>query len=327
MSERPHTAVEPPPALSRAASAARAGDLDLAARILREPDRPGEPGGPGGGAAGTLALLDLRARVHAQRGELAEADACWARVQALAPDDADAAAGRRTIAEIRSGRLRARPAVRPRRAVVAAAVAGLLLAGGGAWLASGADTGAEGAQRGAPSGTDRLREELHRETRRADALQGRLDSAETAAAAAAGRRARVLDAVEERLAMPGVFLRRGDASVTVAFGTGLFPHGTVITREGAALLERIGRGLADMEVTTTVTGHTATVPGSPSSGGSALALARARVAVDHLSREGGPPLTAFTLTSGDQRGAPFPDAPRNRTVTLLVTPDERPAAH
>jgi flagellar motor protein MotB len=205
-------------------------------------------------------------------------------------------------------------------------VAGLLRAGGGAGLASGAGTGAAGEPRGAPAGTDRLREELHRQTRRADALQDRLDSAGTAAAATAGRRARALDAAEEGLALPGVLLRRGGESVTVLFETGLFPHDTVITREGAALLGRIGRRLADMDVTTTVTGHTATVPGSPSSGGSALALARARVAVDHLSRDGGPPLTAFTLTSGDQRGAPFPDAPRNRTVTLLVTPGERPAA-
>ncbi|MFB7701694.1 hypothetical protein ACFC0H_07320, partial [Streptomyces niveus] len=100
-------------AVSRAHSAARAGDLDLAARLLDELgelDGPGEPGEPGGvGRATVVAALNLRAKVHAQRGELPEADACWSRVEALAPDDPDAAAGRRRLAEIGAGRRHARP--------------------------------------------------------------------------------------------------------------------------------------------------------------------------------------------------------------------------
>ncbi|MGH3242437.1 MAG: hypothetical protein ACRDNL_18820, partial [Spirillospora sp.] len=57
--------------MDRARSAARAGDLDTALRLLSELDNA-KAAGP--------AALDLLARVHAQRGEYKEADACWARV-------------------------------------------------------------------------------------------------------------------------------------------------------------------------------------------------------------------------------------------------------
>ncbi|MFD9870352.1 hypothetical protein ACFWWX_24440, partial [Streptomyces niveus] len=111
-------------ALSRAHSAARAGDLDLAARLLDELDGLDGPDAFSDRAT-VLAALNLRAKVHAQRGELTEADACWSRVEAIAPGDPDAAAGRRTLAKIAAGRRHARPVVHTGRvAVVAAALAG-----------------------------------------------------------------------------------------------------------------------------------------------------------------------------------------------------------
>lgn len=111
--------------LSRARSTARAGDLDEAARLLDELD-----------ADESVDVLDLRARVHAQRGRLAEADACWTKVQALAPEHRGAAAGRKTIARITEHRRPFRPLVHPGWAMVAgvAVTCAVLIAGVG-WAA------------------------------------------------------------------------------------------------------------------------------------------------------------------------------------------------
>ena len=89
--------------LARARALARHGRYAEAAGLLDQ--FPGdEP-----------ALLDLRARVHAQQGQLDQADSSWARAQQIAPGTAEYAAGRRRIAAIRArgGRRRfARPACR-----------------------------------------------------------------------------------------------------------------------------------------------------------------------------------------------------------------------
>ena len=62
------------------------------------------------------------------------------------------------------------------------------------------------------------------------------------------------------------------------------------------------------------------VPGGRTSGGSSVAHGRALRAAQQLADGSGLPLTAFTLVSADQADGPFPDAARNRTVSLLVTP-------
>ncbi|WP_279581233.1 tetratricopeptide repeat protein [Fodinicola feengrottensis] len=73
--------------VDRARTAAYAGDLDEAERILATlaPDATDE-------------ALDLRARVYAQRGDFAEADAWWARI----PESPGAVAGRPLIAAIKA---------------------------------------------------------------------------------------------------------------------------------------------------------------------------------------------------------------------------------
>lgn len=354
-------------ALSRAHSAARAGDLDLAARLLDELDARGgltvpdtdsrpAPGaeadtGTGAGAgtgnaadhATVLAALNLRAKVHAQRGELAEADACWSRVEAVAPGDPDAAAGRRTLAKIAAGRRHARPVVHTGRlAVVAAALAGAALIGGGGWLLADGGDGdrpPSDSVADADTGSERLEEA----SRRADALEERLAAREAGDTAAAARRDSTLDAVEKRLAMPGVEIRRhADDDVQVVFSAGVFPYDSVIGPQGAAALTEIGRRLADLNsdsgpgagggagVETTVVGHSVAVPGGAPSGGSVVALDRARVAAQYLAQDSDLRLTDFRLVSADQRRGPFPateaNAPRNRTVTLLITPKEPPPA-
>ncbi|MFC8827698.1 hypothetical protein ACFT9I_20425 [Streptomyces sp. NPDC057137] len=341
-------------AVNRAHSAARAGDLALAARLL---DELGELDWPDAGRvslekadtesgadrATVLAALNLRAKVHAQRGELAEADACWSRVEALAPDDPDAAAGRRTLAKIAAGRRHARPVVHTGRvAVIAAALVGAALIGGGGWLFANADDGegGEGGDGGRASKSvaesDTGSERLRVESRRADELKARLAAIEDGFTADAEQRDSTLDEVAKRLAMPGVEIRRHAEDVQLVFSTGVFPYDSVISPEGAEALTEIGRRLADLEseagtgVETTVVGHSVAVPGGAPSGGSVVALNRARVAAQYLAQDSDLRLTDFRLVSADQRRGPFPatdaNAPRNRTVTLLITPKEpRPA--
>ncbi|GGK22597.1 hypothetical protein GCM10011583_63180 [Streptomyces camponoticapitis] len=349
--------------VNRAHSAARAGDLDQAARLLDELDTGGHldasrvsfaktGSGSGGDSraerATVVAALNLRAKVHAQRGELTEADACWTRVEALAPGDPDAAAGRRTLAKIATGRRHARPVVNTGRvAVVAAAlaatVAGVALVGGAVRLISdGEDDGgrASGSVTEADTGSERLRAE----SQRADELKERLAALESDNKADADRRDSTLDEAAERLAMPGVEIRRHADDIQLVFSTGVFPYDSVISREGATALTEIGRRLADLGsgpgseseagpaagVETTVVGHSVAVPGGAPSGGSVVALERARVAAQYLAQDSDLRLTDFRLVSADQRRGPFPateaNAPRNRTVTLLITPKEPSAA-
>ncbi|NJP97226.1 hypothetical protein HCN51_48720 [Nonomuraea sp. FMUSA5-5] len=337
-------------AVDRARTAARSGDLDGAIRLLGEvgppcADVPGYSGAGGDEAAradqeGIVAVLDLRARLHARRGELAEADRCWAAVQDLVPGHPGAEAGRRTIEEIRSGRRRARPLMHAGwLGVVAAAVAVVTLATGIVALGTGSEgTIAQGrlttaiAPPGAtappdatavPSATaspgaavsraDELREHI------AAVEAGQAAEAERTARQAASRR-RELAAIARKLTMPGVLVRRRSQDVRVRFREGLFPVSTEISDAGPALLRALGRRIAGMKVDTTVVGHAVPVPGGRTSGGSVVALGRALVAARHLAEGGRLPVTAFTLVSADQADNPFRDPRRNRTVTLLITP-------
>lgn len=292
--------------LYRARSAARTGDLAEAARLL---DGLGaEPP--------SVDVLDLRARVHAQRGELSDADRCWARVQELTPDDPAAAAGRALIEKIRAGRRRPRPVVITARAATAAVLVCTVAAGGIAWSTTGRPDQH-------PASTADERQPGPREARRAEALAERLAEIEEERTAAAAHRTRSLDAIAEALAMPGVVVHRRADEVQVVFESGLFGgDSTVVRQKSGALLRELGRRLAGLSARTTVIGHAVAVPGGPTSGGSPFALERAAAAAALLAEGGRLPLTAFSLATADQAAGPFPDAPRNRTVTLLLTPAE-----
>jgi hypothetical protein len=321
-------------ALHAAREAARAGDLDEAARLLADLDSVAELGPQGrepavgvdsvdvldrkarsdladpsrrlAGADGYwVDALDLKARVHAQRGEFAEADRCWARVQEFDADNAEAAAGRRTVGKILAGRRLARPLITAGRVtVVTSTVVCVLLAGGAAWLVVHAPAPAVAQQRDS----------------RADELQRRLDAADAARTAAADRRLKDLNAIAAAMTMPGVTAQRRADDVQVVFDAGLFPSEVEISPSGAALLAEVGRRLAGLDVQTTVVGHSVAVPGGPANGGSAIALERAEVATQHLAGGAGLPLTAFLLSTADQTQQPFPDDARNRTVTLVISP-------
>lgn len=287
-------------ALYQARAAAWAGDLAEAGRLLDELDTPR-----------SVAVLDLRARVHAQLGELDEADRCWGQVQELAPDDPGAAQGRRTIERIRAGRRRVRPVVTTGRvSVAAAALACAVLAGGATWLAQGDDT--------RPQQEAEQVQDLEEQLAASNSARA---AARDAQAAAESRHKQALDDIAGLLAMPGVVVERRDGDVRVFFETGLFgANGVTVSRDGSALLTELGRRLAGMPVDTTIVGHAVAVAGGPATGGAGIALDRAQAAAERLAEGGGLPLTAFTLVSGDQANGPFPDAARNRTVTLVVTP-------
>ncbi|UWE10640.1 hypothetical protein [Actinacidiphila bryophytorum] len=86
----------------------------------------------GGSGSADPAVLDLLARIHAQRGELAAADALWARVEEGDPRPAAATAagaGRRRIAAVQAGRARPSAGRRVAAAAVVAAAAGAAVAG------------------------------------------------------------------------------------------------------------------------------------------------------------------------------------------------------
>lgn len=293
--------------VSRARGLARAGQLADALRLLGE----AESTGPGGHRD----VLDLRARVHAQRGETAEAAECWQRVLALHPDDPAARAGLarlgRTGPVAALGRHRARTALVAAACVVTAVVVGVVTTLDGPPAArAGTDRAgtdrAAGAQSPGASATAGGGQEN----------PGAGGEKDPAADAAAARR---VAALAHDLRAPGLRSTVHGDSVEVAFTQGLFSEGAQLTPEGARQLARLGERLGGRQLAVTVHGHAATVPGAPRSGGSVVALWRALVAARELSAASGEPLTAFTTDSADQRDAPYPDPARNRTVTLVVS--------
>jgi hypothetical protein len=278
--------------VDRARTAARDGDLNRAARLLTELDDTDglDPAG-----------LDLLARVHGQRAEFAEADACWARI----PDtDPAAAAGRAAVARIEAGRRR-RPFWQPSRVLVVGVVAaGAVAAGGVVWARSLPPAGPDPAVVAA-------QQQVH-------AMEQQAAAAHASQAAAATSRARAVDQLAAALAMPGVRVVKQADAVEVLFDAGVFTYDDELSSTGATMLALMGVRLRTGSVT--VVGHAVPVAGGPQRGGSVLALARAVVAARELSRASGRPLTAFAVSTGDQAANPFPTAAANRTVTLLVTP-------
>ncbi|MFE5812060.1 tetratricopeptide repeat protein [Streptomyces sp. NPDC056479] len=290
--------------VSRARTAARSGDLDGALRLLHEADDPAVAAHPD--------VLDLLARLHAQRGELAQAAEYWRRVRQRHPRDPAAAAG---LARIdRLGRRWPRAALTRHRAGTALAAAVCAVAAitvGTVALTDGADGPAGEPGPSQADRAERLAERLDAE-RRAD--QARERTQETA------RRAEAATALADALRAPGISPVVREGSVEVAFADGLFSEGAELTPVGAERLAVLGERLAGRKARIEIYGQTATVPGAPRSGGSVLSLWRALIAARELSAAAGRPLTDFTTASADQRDAPFAGAARNRTVTVVITP-------
>jgi hypothetical protein len=290
-------ALTPPPVgldvvllVSRARALARSGDLGGALGLLHEAD---------GTELGTHRdVLDLRARVHAQRGETAEAAECWRRTLERQPDDPAARAGLARLG--RTGPVAALGRHRTRTALVAAVCAVTAVVAGVATTQDG--------RRPARADTDRAA---------GPQPPGASATGQEKNPAADGR----AFALAHELRAPGLRTAVHEDSVEVAFTEGLFSEGAQLTPAGAERLAVLGERLGGRRVAVTVHGHAATVPGAPRSGGSVVALWRALVAARELGAASGKPLTAFTTDSADQRDAPYPDAARNRTVTVVISPE------
>lgn len=291
--------------VSRARALARAGELSGALRLLREAE--------GTDLGGHRDVLDLRARVHAQRGETAEADQCWRRVLARHPEDPAARAGLarlgRTGPVAALGRHRTRTALVAAACVVTVAVAGVVTTPDGPRTAR-ADTDRAGTGRAAGAQSPGA-------SATAGGGQGNPGAGQEKDPSAARRAA----ALADDLRAPGTRVTVHGDSVEVAFTQGLFSEGAQLTPAGARQLALLGERLGGRHLAVTVHGHAATVPGAPRSGGSVVALWRALVAARELGAASGEPLTAFTTGSADQRDAPHPDPARNRTVTLVISPE------
>ncbi|GGK46412.1 tetratricopeptide repeat protein [Streptomyces flaveus] len=299
--------------VSRARAAARSGELDEALRLLRSADDPA--------VGGHRDVLDLLARVHAQRGELPEAAAHWRRVQERHPGDPAAAAGLARIARLGRGGPRAALARNRTRTALAAAVCVVAAVTAGTFALTDATADRQPAGHSAAPAQQAEQAEQAEAERIAQriAADHEADLARQRARESA-RKADAADALARELRAPGLRpVVRGN-SVEVAFTEGLFAEGDRLTPAGADRLAVLGDRLAGRQARIEIHGHAATVPGAPRSGGSVLALWRALVAARELSAASGKPLTAFTTTSADQQDAPYDTAARNRTVTVVITP-------
>ncbi|SEQ81509.1 hypothetical protein SAMN05216188_105205 [Lentzea xinjiangensis] len=273
--------------LARAAELARAGDHDAAQRILE-------------GLGRAPATLDLLARVHAQRGDLAAARAAWAEVLSGDPAHVSALAGTRLIDDITAGRRRAHPVpvalIGGSAALVAVALAAVLLP------ASSPDGEPPAAQEPATQ---------------SPAIRSSVPAATQPVAATPDPE------LLASLAAPEVRLTPAGTGVRVVFARGMFgPDSTALSQEGREQLQRWGRLLRGKRVRVTVFGHGVVVPGGPVTGGSATAVARAAAAVEVLAAAGEQPPAVFVLRSAEQSDAPHTgaDPAPNRTVTLRVDP-------
>lgn len=292
--------------IARAASAARRGDLAEADRLLCDIDATAGP---------NPAQLNLLARVHAQRGRFADADECWARVQAVDPKDVNAAAGRARVAAIEAGWSSARPILSAGRVAAAAAVVCVLAGGAVIWATTTGQVPSAGSAASAADGASSADDAV-----RADALAQQLAALQAERSDASSRLAAEINALARDLTIPGVRVGHRPDSVEVVFDEGLFVRSDRLTADGAAMLTALGERLSGRDVTITVVGHAVVVSGGPDRGGSVVALARALVAARALAESSGAPLTAFTLATADQAESPSSEPSRNRTVTLVVTP-------
>ncbi|MFE1027029.1 tetratricopeptide repeat protein [Streptomyces sp. NPDC058818] len=290
--------------VSRARTAARSGDPDSALRLLHEADEPG--------VATHRDVLDLLARVYAQRGDLARSAEYWQRVQERRPGDPAASAG---LARIdRLGRRGPRAALSRHRAGTALAAAICAVAAITACAVVLTDGAGGGTTQAGPSraeSAEQLAERLDAERR---AERARDQVRETA------RRTEAATALADTLRAPGISPVVRESSVEVTFADGLFSEGAQLTPTGAERLTRLGERLVGRTVRVEIYGQTATVPGAPTSGGSVLSLWRALIAARELSAASGKPLTAFTTASADQRDAAHATDAKNRTVTVVITP-------
>lgn len=309
------------PSFADAATLARNGDYAEAEKVLRE---------LGGRSSTDPELLDLLARIHAQRGELFDADECWALALRLDADFAPARTGRKRIAALVSSRLRPRTGRTVLAAAVLAAAIGAAGVAGGLLIGDRPDPAMlaelDDIQDGQGEQADRLDEldDLDDKLNELEDLDDKLDQT-------ALRQQRILDTVGTALTgNPALVARPDKGAMAVTFSNGVFSTGARLSDTGTTALADLVRRLRPMvaDVTITVVGHTEDAQVSSSTGyttNAELGLARAMVAAERMSDASELPLSTFLLSSSGAADPPFPNTTQksraqNRTVTVIVRP-------
>lgn len=268
----------------------------------------------GGARSDDVAVLDLLARVHAQQGDLAAADECWARVESLDPSHSGAREGRRRLRTIWSHR----PWPGPR---TGAAVAALLLAAGGAatgWSLAPREAPAAAADSttAEPNVLDRL-DQLHTEI------------AELREQAPQDPAAERLQTLRAALDDPRWTTRTQDGALTVTFRDAVFTAGGAeMSDAGRAALTDLATAAREPEgdLDVAVVGHTsdtAPAPGGPDN--AAVGLSRALAAGEVIAAEADLPLGEIAVATSGDVAPPHPNTDeagraRNQTVTVTLTP-------
>jgi flagellar motor protein MotB len=126
----------------------------------------------------------------------------------------------------------------------------------------------------------------------------------------------------------GMVVTAEGSEKVIVFESGVFASGSKLSREGEALLSKVGRQLAPRakNISITVVGCTDNVPVSGKKeykDNKALGLMRAAVALQVLQSSSGIPTAAFKTVSYGAEWSPFPNdtaasRARNRTVVLRI---------
>lgn len=256
-------------------------------------------------AGGDVRVLDLLAKVRAQKGQYVDAEALWTRAKALSGgDEYDAALKRVRALRSRPTWVRAAPLI-----VAAAAVATLatLLARG---------------PRKSPSPPL----EVASVTPSVAAPERHVSASEH------DRASVVADRLGDFSGL-GVHQVAQDGAVELTFAEGLFQAGVSLRSDAAAIIDRLGARLGTLPEGTVVivTGHADDIPvpaGSSFVDNAALGLARATVVMKRLVTGSSLPVASFLVGTAGDGGAPYPNQGRenrlrNRTVTIRLMRDAR----
>lgn len=297
---------------ARAADLARRGRYDEATQALDQ---------LGGRASTDVQVLDLLARIHAQRGEMFDADECWALAQKLDGGLPAARDGRRRIAALQARRLRPRTV----RVVGIVVLAGVVVTGAGVVGAvlTRPQPGPDPTTLAALNNSRATESSLAHQV---GVLNGQLDQTTL-------RTQQLLNNLAAAFAGDPAFSARVDAgTLVVTFPVGVFSYGVQLSRPGGAALDDLANRLHrfSTQVSVTVVGHTENTVVSLGSSGYAdnvdLGLARARTAAERMSQATGLPLSTFALSSDGMANPPFSNATaagraQNRTVTVAIRPE------
>lgn len=308
----------------KAAGLARAGRYGEAEALLGSMDPD----------LGNPVILDLRARICAQQGQLNQAEVYWRRAIEQNPGHRDYAKGLARISALQ------------RKPVVLLFLWPVLLIAGAALLLlislprfMGSKTSdlfkpglemlnrIENQQNKLASQIQTIQKNVNAFSEPLQQLQGDIAVLNGKKEANKGQDS-VLSAIHFNI--PGLSIRQNKTDLELVFETGLFSDGTVLSRAGRSRLTALGKVLeahtADIKVH--VVGHTddrTLSPGAMYNDNVDLGLERAAAVVSFLRRNSLLPFHLFSLTSGGEFDPPFPNdsrenQARNRTVTIQLIP-------